>query len=238
MITVVFSEWLMCFSMSFLKWVGPKQIWNLFVLWREGYKERRLQGRPEIKESTFINRVGYSRRPFTCNHQWMIPWTRKWMTSAVTQIVTLDESCNSVVYNVRLRIWPLKFDYFSWSVWVNVFPALGAFKSCLFWHMEGMMDMCVKPWGLKQGESSVFLMSCIKYCMGQTELLQMPHEALNHPGIIPCFSGMRHVFVPQLRMLVLCPGDTGPGIPQPVLHSLLQYHWYKLVHLFCCCDPF
>lgn len=181
----------MCFGMDVSGWEGPKQIWSLFVLWREGYKERRLQGRSEIKDITLINRVGYSRRPFLCNHQWMIPWTRKLITWTVTEKVTLDQSCNSVVYNVHLtRIWPFKFDYFSWSVWVNVCPILGAFTNCLFWHLEGVMDMCIKPSGLKQGESSVFLMSCIKYCMGQTELLQMPHEALNHPGTISCFSGI------------------------------------------------
>lgn len=121
----------------------------------------------------------------------MIPWTGKSMTWTVTEAVTLDQTSNSVVYNVYLtRIWPFKLDYFLWSVWVNVCPALGAFESGLFWHLEGMMDMCLKSWGLKQGESSVFLMSWIRYCMGQTELLQMPHEALNHPGIIPCFSGI------------------------------------------------
>lgn len=179
----------MCFGMGFSRWGGPKQIWRLFVLWKEGYKESRLHRRSDIKEMTLVNRVGYSRRPFLCSHgrdQRMIPWTRKLMTWTVTEKATWDQSCNSVVH--LTRIWP--FDYFSWSTWVNVCPTLGAFASCLFWHLEGMMDMCMKSSGLKQGESSVFLMSCIKYCMGQTELLQMPHEALNHPGIIPCFSGI------------------------------------------------
>lgn len=207
MVTVVISEWLMCFGMGFSTWEGPKQIWSLFVLWREGYKERRLQGRSEIKDITFINGVGYSRRPFSYNHQWMIPWTRKLMTWIVTETVTLDQSCNSVTYNVHLRICPFKFDYFLWSVWANVCPALGAFGSCLFCHLEGMMDLCMKPCRVRAVSSWCHAsniawdrLSCCKCLMKLLTMQELFHAFLVW-GMCSCLSW---------ECLSCAPGDTGP----------------------------